>query len=111
MSVFSSRLRSAGDAASAAGIVAVRVAGEREQAVELSEQEAQLVAALGALVFAGVRRELEGRLVECAAQLEQPHPVQTAEDRLDLTFPAHDLHLRHGDEHVLTPRSCRRPGG
>ena len=69
------------------------------------------MAALGALVFAGVRRELERRFLECAAQLEQPHPVQTAEDRLDLTFPAHDLHLCHGDEHVLTPRSCHRPGG
>ena len=111
MSVFSSRLRSAGDAASATGIGRGRVAGEREQAVELSEQQAQLVAALGALVLAGVRRELERRLVEGADELEQPHPVQTAQDRLDVTFPADDLHLRHGDEHVLTPRSCRRPAG
>ena len=111
MSVFSSRLSSSDDAASTAGMRRGRVAGEREQAVELSEQEVLLVAALGALVLAGERCELEGRLLEGADEFEQSHPVQAAEDRLDVTFPADDLHLRHGDEHVLMPRSCRRPAG
>ena len=88
-----------------------RVAGKREQAVELSEHQVLLLAALGAFVLAGERRELEGRLLVGADELEQPQPVQAAQDRLDVTFPADDLHLRHGDEHRLTPRSRRRRAG
>ena len=88
-----------------------RVAGKGEQAVELGKQQSMLLAERGALVFAGVRRELQSRLLERASQFEDLHPVQTVEDRLDLTFRAYDLHLRHGDEHRLTPRSRRRRGG
>ena len=54
---------------------------------------------------------LEGRLLKGADEFEQPHPVQAAQDRLDVSFPADHLHLRHGDEHRLTPRSCRRSAG
>jgi hypothetical protein len=88
-----------------------RVAGKREQALELSEHQVLLVPALGAFVPARERRELEGRLLKGADEFEQPHPVQAAQDRLDVSFPADHLHLRHGDEHRLTPRSCWRPAG